>query len=147
MLVFGLSVMTLCGAGSLYAAARACEPVEAKGWEGAKEALQQIKVEPTLAAPPEPPAAPVPLTVCYRPVTVDTVQGPVGALALYLGAEGDSFMWPIDNAVGLSVTDAVYALGEDSVLTGLDPASIEACPPAVKVDLPAPPAPSPEPQP
>lgn len=132
MLIFDLCFLAACAIGAGYAGARAAEPVEAKGWEGAKEALAQVKQEPVLAA------APAPLFVCFRPVTQDTVEGPVGALALFLGKEGDSFLWPVENAVGLSVTDAVYALGEDSVLADIDPANIKACPPEQKVDLPAP---------
>lgn len=127
-----VGALLVCALLSGAAAAKANEPVETKGWEGAKEALALVTQEPA------PAAAPAPLFVCYRPVTLDTAEGSVGALALFLGQESDGFLGPIDNAVGLSVTDAVYALGEDSVLADIDPANVKACPPEQKVDLPAP---------
>lgn len=123
---------TACAILATAAGAKAAEPIETKGWDGAKEALAQVRQDP-MATP-----ASAHLFVCYRPVTLDTADGPVGALALFLGKDGDSFLWPVENAVGLSVTDAVFALGEDSVLSDLDPADIRACPPEQKVDLPAP---------
>lgn len=128
---------TACGILATVVGAKAAEPVETKGWDGAKEALALAQEQETVTQSklaPTPPA-PAPLFVCYRPVTLDTAEGPVGALALFLGQGGDNFLWPIENAVGLSVTDAVFALGEDSVLSYLDPANVKACPPEQKIDL------------
>jgi hypothetical protein len=63
----------------------------------------------------------------------------VGALALYIGQEGDTFLWPVEGAIGVTVSDAILALGEASVLADLDPANVPACDPVEKVSLPAPP--------
>jgi hypothetical protein len=133
---FDAALFTGCSVGALYAAQRAvaAAPVEEAGWEGAKEALRQVAQEDAPAKDP-----PAPLRACYRPTTVHAVTGPVGALALYIGQEGDTFLWPVEGAIGVTVSDAILALGEASVLADLDPANVPACDPVEKVSLPAPP--------
>jgi hypothetical protein len=122
--VFDAALFMGCSVGALYAAQRAvaAAPVEEAGWEGAKAILTQIQEDI------EPPTSQVAHTICYRPTVLHTEVGPVAALALYLGFAETGVFWQVENAVGVTVADALAALGEGSALSAFAIEDIKACP-------------------
>jgi hypothetical protein len=108
--------LSFCLVGAAYAGARAAEPVETEGWEGVKEALEQVQQA-------KEPGEMLPL-ICHQPLDIqEEGEEVVTMTALYWQRGGELTL--IASSISYTLEQAIEASTEP--LPPLDPSAVPVC--------------------